>query len=102
DITAAAVLKKLLKPVGPDGRTYGVVGDASGHVELEVVTSDGTEVPAFCKPMLGWGRRALKTGLAVNADEKQVRLVERLCELAAESWADKLEAGMAGAAAGAK
>jgi hypothetical protein len=103
DITASAVVKKLLKPVGADGRTYGVVGDASGHVELEVVTSDAQEVPAFCKPMLGWGRRALKTGVSVNADEKQVRVVERLCELAAESWAAKLEAAAAaGVAAAAK
>jgi hypothetical protein len=91
DITAAAVTKKLLKPAGGDGRTYGVVGDLEGRLELEVVTSDGQEVPTFCKPMLGWGRRALKMSLPVNAEEKQVRMVEKLCELAAEGWAGKAE-----------
>jgi hypothetical protein len=91
DIAAAAVSKKLLKPAGADGRGYGVVGDLEGRLELEVVTSDGQEVPAFCKPMLGWGRRALKASLSVNAEEKQVRMVEKLCELAAEGWAGKAE-----------
>jgi hypothetical protein len=89
DVTAAAVSKKILKAVGPDGRTYAVNGDAEGKVDLEVVTSDAKEVPAFCKPMLGWGRRALKTGISVNAEEKQVRVLEKLCELAAETWAGR-------------
>jgi hypothetical protein len=89
DISAGAVTKKILKAVGPDGRTYAVVGDAEGKVDLEVVTSDAKEVPAFIKPMLGWGRRALKTGVSVTAEEKQVRVVEKLCELAAEGWAGR-------------
>jgi hypothetical protein len=41
--------------------------------------------------MLGWGRRALKTSLGVNATEKEIRVVERLCELAAEAWANQPE-----------
>jgi hypothetical protein len=97
DVTAAAVTKKILKTVGADGRTYAVVGDAEGKVDLEIVTSDAKEVPPFCKPMLGWGRRALKTGVAVNAEEKQVRVVEKLCELAAEAWAGRAVAVVNGA-----
>ena len=97
DIVAAAIARKILRPGAADGHTYSVAGDAEMKIELQLVTSDGADVPGFCKPMLGWGRRALKATLSVNAPEKQVRVLEKLCELAAESWA-----GQAGAAVAAR
>lgn len=89
DVSAVAVTKKILKAAANDGRTYESAGDATTHLELELVTSEAEEVPSFCKPMLGWGRRALKAGITSGADEKQFRVVEKLCELAAESWAGR-------------
>jgi hypothetical protein len=86
DIAAAAVEKRLIKPVEDDGPVYTIVGDAHGRIELEPITPDTPDLPDFCKPMLGWGRRAVRTTLPAHAPEKQVRAVERLCELAAEAW----------------
>jgi len=86
DVLASALSKKIIKTVGPDGVTYTSGTDAQTQVELEVMTSDAKEVPPFCKPMLGWGRRAIKMKVPVNAEEKQVRVAEKLCELAAQSW----------------
>ena len=86
DITAGAVTRKLIKAIESEGQIYAVVGDAHARIDLQPITTDTPELPDFCKPMLGWGRRALRTTLTTTATEKQIRAVERLCELAAEGW----------------
>lgn len=86
DVAATAVSRKLIKAVEADGQVYAVVGDAHARIDLQPITTDTPELPDFCKPMLGWGRRALRTTLATAATEKQIRAVEKLCELAAEAW----------------
>jgi hypothetical protein len=89
DVTAAAAERKILKQVsGADGSMFTVDG-GEGTIQLELISSETKEMPAFCKPMLGWGRRALKTSVSTAASEEQMRVVERLCELAAESWAGR-------------
>jgi hypothetical protein len=89
DILAKAADRKLLTPASPgDAQTY-IVGDNSAdRIHLEIVTAESKDI-THCKAMLGWGRRALRTTLGVNATEKEIRTVERLCELAAEAWADQ-------------
>ena len=88
DITAEAVSRKLLRAPA-EGHTYSVVGEPDDSLELETVNSESKDAPIFCKPMLGWGRKALRTSVSVIAEERQVRAVERLCEIAAETWAEK-------------
>jgi hypothetical protein len=36
--------------------------------------------------MLGWGRKALRIEITVAGDDKQVKMIEKLCMLAAEAW----------------
>ncbi len=90
DISALAVSKKLVK-AGADGHTYSIVGEADTRLDLEVITSETKDAPVFCKPMLGWGRRAIRTSVSVIGDERQVNALEKLCGLAAEAWAGKAE-----------
>jgi hypothetical protein len=90
DIAALAVTNKLVK-ASTDGHTYQIVGDGDVNVDLEVITSETKDAPVFVKPMLGWGRRALRTSVSVIGDERQVVAVERLCGLAAEAWAGRAE-----------
>jgi len=88
DVIAAAVARKIIKPVTADTESYQVVGDADAQVELAILDADTQNVAPFCRPMLGWGRRALRTTLTPQAGEGQVRTLERLCKLAAEAWAN--------------
>ncbi len=92
EISELAVSSKLLKAPAPDTHLYPVVGEAETRLELEIITSETKEAPAFVKPMLGWGRRAIRTSVSVISDEKQVNALERLCELAAQAWAGRAEA----------
>lgn len=89
DVSAAAVAKKIIEGPEADGKTYRIPG-SSQTIALELISSDLQEAPNFCKAMLGWGRKALKVTMTPIADETQLRTVERLCELAAEGWAEKL------------
>ena len=88
DVSAAAISKKIIETAEGDGKTYRIPG-TSQTIVLELISSDLQEAPSFCKPMLGWGRKALKATLTPIADETQLRAVERLCELAAEGWAGR-------------
>ena len=45
-----------------------------------------------CKPMLGWARRAFRVNVDMTTDEKMLRAIEGLCELAAEAWANAVAA----------
>lgn len=92
DIVALAVSRNLFKGPTGEGHTYAVVGEPGTQLDLELISSDSKDAPPFCKPMLGWGRRAIRTSVSVIADEKQVRALEKLCALAAETWADKATA----------
>lgn len=85
DIAKAAMAAGILG--APEGRSFPVIGDAGTRVELQEVSSENKPGQDFYRPMLGWGRRALFTDVSSLAEEKQIRAVERLCELAAEAWA---------------
>jgi hypothetical protein len=90
DVLARALEKKMIQPVsGGDGLTFTVAG-SDDRIGLEVITAETKDI-TYCKAMLGWGRKALRTKLAVGASEKEIRAVEKLCELAAESWANQPE-----------
>ncbi|HUO10686.1 MAG TPA: hypothetical protein VM008_20465 [Phycisphaerae bacterium] len=88
DVSAAAVSRGIISGQDKDGQTY-LIGEGPNKIVLELITSDRQEVPAFCKAMLGWGRKALKVTLSPVADAMQLRAVEQLCELAAEGWEGK-------------
>ncbi|MFI5380495.1 MAG: hypothetical protein ACHRHE_14455 [Tepidisphaerales bacterium] len=85
DVVKAALARGILG--ASDNRSFPVMGDAGTRVELQEVSS-GENKPGqeFFRPMLGWGRRAVFTDVSVHAEEKQVRVVEVLCELTAEAW----------------
>ena len=84
DIVARAVAKKILAAGGADN-TYKIVGDNALQLSLEHITAETQDI-TVCKAMLGWGKCAVRTSLTVNSKEKQIKIVEQLCELAAESW----------------
>jgi len=84
DILAAAQERGLLG--APDGQSYPVVRGSGLRLEIEQFCADTKDVPDCCKPMLGWGRHAIRTTVSSLADEKPIRAIERLCELAAEVW----------------
>ncbi|HEY4328412.1 MAG TPA: hypothetical protein VGN88_01650 [Phycisphaerae bacterium] len=86
DIVELAIKKKILAPAVAAGRVYKVQGDATGQIQLDLVTAETRDM-TVCKAMVGWGRRALRVDLPVLANEKQIGVVESLCELAAESFA---------------
>jgi hypothetical protein len=91
DVSAQAIEQKLVTRPVAESRAYGIMGD-TGTVELQVLTSDDRDCPTFCKPMLGWGRKAIRVSLSAIPEEPQIAAVERLCELAAEAWKDKVAA----------
>jgi hypothetical protein len=85
-IAALAIEQKLLsKPTDPT-QVYGIVGEKQS-IELSTVTSNDADCPPFCKPMLGWGRKALKVTISAVPNEEQLAIVERLCECAMSTWA---------------
>lgn len=94
DILSRAMEKKLLAAATPaagvDGGNFAIVGSGHDQIHLDIITAEAKDI-THCKAMLGWGRRALRTVLTVSATEQQIRTVERLCELAAESWANQPE-----------
>ncbi|HVT82839.1 MAG TPA: hypothetical protein VHM90_19530 [Phycisphaerae bacterium] len=85
NVLAEAVTRKVLCKAEADGHTHRISGEES-TIQAMVITADDKECPPYCKAMLGWGRKALKATLPANADARQLRAVERLCELAAESF----------------
>ena len=85
DIIKTATARGILG--APEGRSFPVTGEAGTRVELQEVSSENKPGQDFYRPMLGWGRKALFTDVPAQAEEKQIRAVERLCEFAAETWA---------------
>jgi len=86
DVIAKATETTLVAP-GPDAQSYLIGHDHPELIHLEVITAESKDIN-HCKAMLGWGRRALRTTLSFEASEKQIRAVERLCEFAAQAWAN--------------
>ena len=90
DVRAVAVTRSVLTaPKAGEADNYPVVKGGGAKVVFEALNADSENLPPFCKPMLGWGRRAVRTSVDPAADEKTVQAVERLCELAAETWAPR-------------
>jgi len=87
DVSARALQEKLI--VAGEGASFRVPGLTDAPISLEIITSDTPDM-AVCKPMLGWGRRALRASIKVTADDKHIKVIERLCELATETWVSKL------------
>ena len=83
DVTGLATERKILAP-GSLPRSYKIVG-TDLLLQLELINAETRDM-TVCKAMVGWGRRALRVDLNVQAKEKQIRAVEMLCELAAETW----------------
>ena len=83
DIIALAQSRNLLG--NPTGTSYPAPSERSS-ITLEIVNTDTKDLPDYCKAMLGWGRRALCATLTTTDSDKHVRIVERLCELAADAW----------------
>lgn len=90
DVLAVGVARSVLvAPKVGEADIYGVVKGGGAKVVFEALNADTENLAPFCKPMLGWGRRAVRTSVDPAADEKSVQAVERLCELAAETWAPR-------------
>lgn len=83
DVLAAAQTRGLLGV--PQAGVYPVLRGSGAKLAFEEFNADSREIPDFCKAMLGWGRRAIRTG-PVSGEEKQLHAIERMCDLAAESW----------------
>ncbi|MEI8196982.1 MAG: hypothetical protein WCI73_13875 [Phycisphaerae bacterium] len=83
DVLAAAQTRGLLGK--PEEGVYPVLRGSGAKLPFEEFCADSKEIPDFCKAMLGWGRRAVRTG-PVSGEEKQLHAIERLCELASETW----------------
>jgi hypothetical protein len=84
DVVDKAIKRKLLSATSVL-RTYRVLGEKNANIDLELITAETRDM-TVCKGMVGWGKRALRTNLSVLASENEIHAVERLCELAAESW----------------
>ena len=84
DVIALAIAQKILAGT-PVAHHYKIVG---GDIQLNLEPLDAeTRDLTACKAMVGWGRHALRVDLNTLSKEKQVRAVEKMCELAAEKWA---------------
>lgn len=84
DVTNAAISKNLLSP-SSIASSYRMSGKTDNQICLEPITADTCET-VVCKAMVSWGKRALVTTLDRNSTAEQISTVEKLCNLAAESW----------------
>ena len=86
DVIDSAVARKILVRGGSVSH-FQIAGAKNEELELQLITADTQDQPA-CKSMLGWGRRAISAELNDHGADSQVRVVEQLCKLAAEKWAN--------------
>ncbi len=86
DVLDAAVARGILLAAPEGEKAHAVVGQEHITIEIERVTSESKDLPEFVKPMLGWGRRALKITLGAVGEDDRLQAVLRLCDLAAEGW----------------
>jgi hypothetical protein len=86
DIIDLAIARHLLAAPKEGDRAYSVPGQPDVIVDIDRITSESKDVPEFVRPMLGWGRRALKITLQAQGEDDRLQAVGRLCDLAAEAW----------------
>jgi hypothetical protein len=84
NVVDLAIERHLLLPGGAN-RMFKIAKDEDDPIQLELITAETPDM-TVCKAMVGWGRRALKITISVQAKPKRLRTVELLCELAAEAW----------------
>lgn len=92
DILERALAAKLvLPPADPaDPRAHGILG-CRDSLYLERLDSTNTTNPdASFKFMLGWNRRAVRATLLSTASPAQAEACERIWELAAQDWKQKV------------
>ena len=79
---------KMIKAAGD--RTYLAAQGGEMLVVDEVADTGGEQkLPEFVRPMLGWGKKALRITVPASATEAQIAAVEDLCALAALQWRGK-------------
>jgi hypothetical protein len=92
----AGLLRAGKQPAGAGGA--GAVGEraflaaAGGEMLIvdEIADTGGEQrLPEFVRPMLGWGKKALRVTVPAAASEAQIAAVEDLCALAALQWRGK-------------
>ncbi|HVS71121.1 MAG TPA: hypothetical protein VHQ47_07700 [Phycisphaerae bacterium] len=86
DILDAALARKILIAPHEEDHTYAIGAAPTVRVEVERISSESKEVPEFCKPMLGWGRRALRIAVPATGDDILQQVIWELGQLAAEAW----------------
>ena len=85
DVLAEALKAKILKPTEAPG-VYAIPGSRE-TLHVETITSSNTPEPAVhIKPMLGWGRKALRLTLTASTGAQAEAAME-LFQLAARRWA---------------
>jgi hypothetical protein len=91
DVSVAARDAGLLRTGKAAGdRTYLSAQGGEMLVVDEVADTGGEQkLPEFVRPMLGWGKKALRITVPPNATEPQIAAVEDLCALAALQWRGK-------------
>jgi hypothetical protein len=80
DVLAAALDKNILEKSDHE-HVYVVAGHPDASLRIEVLAADTPDVTT-AKPMLGWGRRALRVTLGPLTGEKHLTAVENLLALA--------------------
>jgi hypothetical protein len=91
DSIAEAVKLGLLRaPAKTEAPGGYMLGSAGERLVVEGLDSNSSPEPKpWYKNMLGWGRKAIRITLPVNATEEQIRAAEALCALAARAQAKK-------------
>jgi hypothetical protein len=89
DVLALAMERKILAP-GSTPQTFKVLTLDHTQVHLDVIDAETRDM-TVCKPMLGWGRRALRAELTALAKENEIAAIEQLCQLASEKWQNQPE-----------
>jgi hypothetical protein len=92
DSIGEAVKLGLLRAPGKGEAPGGYVLGAAGGERVVVESLDANSSPEpkpWYKNMLGWGRKAIRITLPVNASDEQIRAAEALCALAARAQAKK-------------
>ncbi|HVX85247.1 MAG TPA: hypothetical protein VH253_10720 [Phycisphaerae bacterium] len=95
DVLDAAVARKILIAPHEEDHTFALGAAPGTRIEVERISSESKEVPEFCKPMLGWGRRALRMSISATGDDTVQQVIWELGQLAAEGWPKPTEAAPA-------
>ena len=86
------LLRAPAKGEAPGG--YLVGSAPADRLVIETLDSNSSPEPKpWYKNMLGWGRKAIRITLPVNASDELVRAAEALCALAARAQAKKAAGG---------